>query len=283
MTSKLKTILILFFLNTIVFGQNKPEEIHFLNEFNWKEYELVDISTKKEFLSRTNEFNEFFKSGLYTKHSILNDLHTTDLNGNGRNDIVFDGLSGGEPRRIAIYINEKDGFTKVFDDFQKILKLKFQDNKLSQIWIENRGCCGDPIVELKTYNVSYDNTLPRFEKVIQSRYFSDCSSKLPEKKFDKPKKIEVQNDSYNIRFAPEINNSSDYCWDQITGNIIGSLRKGQIGFSLGESIDDTGRIWWFSAFPPETEIEDCFFYQHGILEDWALGWISSRFVKIIEE
>ena len=267
----------------MVFGQNRQEEIQFLNEFNWKDYELIDIDTKKEFLSRTNEFNEFLEYGLYTKQSILNDLHTIDLNGDGKSDIVFDGLSGGEPRRIAIYINETDDFTKVFDDFQKILKLKFQDNKLSHIWIENRGCCGDPMVELKTYNVLYDNKLPQFEKIIQSRYFSDCSSRLPEKKFDKIIKFEVQNDTYNIRFAPEINNSNDDCCDQITGNIIGSLKKGQIGYSLGESIDETGRIWWFSAFPPETEIEDSFFYKHGILEDWALGWISSRFVKTIEE
>ena len=283
MTAKLIVFLFLLIWNSKVYSENRPKEIQFISEFEWENFELADMKTKIDFLSKAKEFNNLIENGLYTRESLLNDLHVIDLNGDGQNDIVFDGLSGGEPNRIAIFINERATFLKVFDDYQKILKIEFQSDKLNQIWIENRGCCGDPMVQLKSYKVSYDNSVPKFEKIIQSRFFNDCSAIRPKEKFEVVIKFEVMNDNYNIRFSPEINNENEYCWDQITGNILGSLTKGQKGFALGEYLDETGRIWWFSAFPPDTNIENSFYYNHGISEDWALGWISSRYVQIVTE
>lgn len=283
MTVKLIVFLFLLIWSSIVYSENRPKEIQFNSEFKWERFELADMKTKVDFLSNSKEFNDLIENGLYTRESLLNDLHVIDLNGDGQNDIVFDGLSGGEPHRIAIYINERATFLKVFEDYQKILKIEFQSDKLNKIWIENRGCCGDPMVQLKTYKVSYDNSVPKFEEIVQSRYFNDCSAIRPKEKFEDVIKFEVTNDNYNIRFSPEINNENEYCWDQITGNILGSLTKGQKGFALGEFIDETGRTWWFSAFPPDTNIENSFYYNHGISKDWALGWISSRYVRIVTE
>jgi hypothetical protein len=46
--------------------------------------------------------------------SLRKDLHSIDVNGDGKDDLIFDGQSSGEPRIIEIFISAGTTYKKVF-------------------------------------------------------------------------------------------------------------------------------------------------------------------------
>ena len=162
------------------------------------------------------------------------------------------------------------------------MKTESNNGKISGIYIDESACCGDPISTLKYYQINYKNTVPTFNKVIESRYFSEYNNSLPKKQFDKPIKFRIDNENYSLRYAPEINDTSASSWNDLKGNVIGVIRKNEIGYALGKATDSTGRVWWFSAFAPNTKFSSLFNSESEDNNYWKLGWISSKYVTEIE-
>jgi hypothetical protein len=118
------------------------------------------------------------------------------------------------------------------------------------------------------------------------QYLNNNIEQYPSTYFEKLIKFEVLNDNYNIRFAPVIDDTTEvwYCGEPQNGNSMGKIKSGSIGYALAEKVDSSGRVWWFVALEPDSEIIDSLYYDNDIRSDsYRLGWISSRFVKMIDE
>jgi hypothetical protein len=153
------------------------------------------------------------------------------------------------------------------------------------LYIRDGGCCCDYIGINKVFSVDYSAALPKISPINKMQYINNSVEKYPSRYFERPIKFEVLNNKYNIRFSPVIDNTTEvgYCGMEITGNSLGKLKSGSVGYALAESVDSTGRVWWFVAIDPTSEIYESIYYNDTIIPNtYKLGWISSRFVKMIE-
>jgi hypothetical protein len=257
------------------------------NEFDWSKIEKQksDLKAKliKDFPNEFEYYRQVRDIGPNMK-DLDSCLHVIDFNNDRLDDLIFDGWSGGEPRLISIFINNGKSFDKVFTDYQGIHKMIFQDNKVSKLYIQDWGCCCEYIVRNKIYSVNNNSKLPKIQLINQLQYIE--RTEFPVKYFDKPIKFEVSNNNYKIRFSPVIDDTTEvgYCGELRNGNWLGKIKSGTLGYALSEKSDTTGRIWWFVAIVPDSQLSESLYFD--IKEEsksYKLGWISSRYVKRIEE
>jgi|SRR5690554_2363770 len=280
----MKHILIFIFISTnfLVYSQ----EINLSKEFLWPENENMNSALIEKFIDLTpQEFQNYRLNEPYslTISDLTKALHIIDLNNDGLDDIIFDGLSGGEPRQISIFINNGHSFDKVFTDYQQISSLKFDQGVLSEIQIKDWACCDGFTETYRLYDVSYIKGAFKFIFIESFMYLDNTT--LPEFYWTERKKIKVLNDKYNIRFSPQIDDSTEvyYDWRPTYGNTVGKLEKNTIACAISESTDLTGRIWFFVAIYPEYDIQESYLFNHkDEIRSYKCGWISSRFVEIQE-
>ena len=292
-------LMMLFLLKAFIgFGQ---VDLFFplTEEFDWTSIEKQNLEFKRMFIKNHPEEFEYYKlNDEYTPSlsDLENHLHIIDFNGDGLDDIIFHGESGGEPIEISIFINTGDSFVKIFTEEQQIHKIVFENGKVHKLYIQDDGCCCADIGINKIFTVDYSSKLPKINLITEMQYIkwrfnthsdnNDNNAEYPSHYFDKPIKFEILNDKYNIRFSPFIDGSTEFAhcgqfWD---GNSVGKIKFGSIGYALAEKTDSTGRIWWFVAMDPNSVIYESIYYDDKISPNsYKLGWISSRFVKKIEE
>ena len=250
-------------------------------QFEWAKLEKQDQELKTRFLKNLPDDFEF-----YTQYGNMSNLeaslHVVDFNGDGLNDIIFNGYLGGEAEYIIIFINTGQSFTKIFTEIQTFHKVVFENGKVQKMYIQDGGCCCEYLLTNKIFSVDYSSDFPKINLISQMQYLNNSVEEYPSSYFEKPIKFEVLNDKYNIRFSPVIDDTTQvwYCGEPQNGNSLGKIKSGSIGYALAEKVDSTGRIWWFVALHPNSGIYEPIYYND---EDYKLGWISSRFVKEITE
>lgn len=280
--------------NSVVCEQSKIEKNHFdlffplKKEFEWANIEKQNHILKAEFIkNHPNEFEYYRYETEYmpTLSNLEEHLHIIDFNDDGLDDIIFDGYSGGEPMEISIFINTGNSFVKIFTEYQKIHKIIFENGKIQRLYIQDDGCCAESVGINKFFHVDYSSKLPKVNKINEVQYILD-RTEYPNKYFEKPIKFEILNNNYNIRFSPVIDDTTEvyYRGESGTGNSLGKIKSGSIGYALAEKIDLTGRIWWFVVMNPKSEIYESLYYDEQYRPNtYKLGWISNRFVKEIKE
>jgi hypothetical protein len=283
-TTKSKLIIVLLILNCLaVFSQ--PELLFPLkNEFSWKDVEKTNDALKNTFVNHLPKELEYYKQVEDSRTKILKSLHVIDFNNDGLDDLVFDGWGGGEPDKISIFLNNGKSFVHLFTDLQGIHKLVTDHRKVVKLYIQDWGCCCEVITTNKIYNVNYSSGIPKFELQSQMQFMNQ--GELPVSYFDRPIKFSILNNDYNIRLAPLIDDTTEvyYCGLPRKGNGLGKLSAGTIGYGLSQKTDSTGRVWWFVAITPETVIKESMFHDSkDEPRDYKLGWISSRYIKKLEE
>jgi hypothetical protein len=172
---------------------------------------------------------------------------------------------------------------------QGIVKLDWQEGRLSRIYIRDWGCC-DAVLEFhKIYDISYDKkSNPTFKQIYQGIVIYEA--KLPDSILDTPLRFEVLNQAYNIRSAPEKDDTSYQHWNNdggdvkgitYTGNIIGKLVKGSRGMALAKAVDASGREWLYVEIDNDYLLANDVIYIENKFPSKLKGWISSRFVKML--
>ena len=259
------------------------------NEFDWARIEKKNDELKKKFIEREPDELEYF-------YNIDDDdgFHIVDFNGDGLDDIVFQGYSMfTDIKHIIIFINIGESFVNIFDDYQEIYKMLFQNGKVHRLYIKDdgNGCCCNYIGTNKIYTVDYTYELPKINLINKMQYidtsnYNEIKAMYPSKYFDKYIKFKVLKNNTIIRFSPLINDTTEfgYCGNFQNGNSLGKIKSGSIGYALAEQVDATGRVWWFVAISPNAEIYNSMYYSEKTKPNtYKMGWISSRFVKIIDE
>ena len=284
----------LFVLNTLIgFGQ---VDLFFplTKEFEWTSLEKQNQELKEKFIKEHIDEFEYYRTNekyMPTMSDLENCVHIMDFNGDGLDDIIFNGTLGTEPDYVVIYINTGKSFVKIFEETQKIHKMVFENGKVSRLYIQDNGCCCETIGTNKIFNVDYSCELPKINLLSQMQYLNNRATyngvaQYPSNYFEKLIKFEVLNDRYNIRFSPILDDTTEvcHCGEPANGNSLGKIKSGSIGYALAEKTDSTGLIWWYVAMSPNTELyESLYIGLQYRPNDYRIGWISSRFVKKIDE
>jgi hypothetical protein len=112
---------------------------------------------------------------------------------------------------------------------------------------------------------------------------------VPSDRLDRPVRFRISNDRYNMRTDPEILelNENEVLFTPIQGqHISATFVAGDTGTAVAESEDDTGRTWWLVIMNqmPDSQYPTIFYEGNNSTDFYRpVGWISSRFVEIMEE
>ncbi|HVX50283.1 MAG TPA: hypothetical protein VHB48_08990, partial [Chitinophagaceae bacterium] len=210
--------------------------------------------------SLPGEFGAYRKKEEYspTLNDLYGKLHFMDLNGDGNNDVIFEGQSGGEPQEVEIYMFTNGRYVKVLEEYEGVLLMTFKNNRLVKIVVSNWGCCDDYINFDKTFDVSINKEgALHFTLVLQTA--SAFQGTLPDSLFETPVAFEVLNDACKLRSRPVLDDTSYEPWNEAdsvrgTGNTLARLPQGARGLALGKHTDDTGREWWYAEFDENIDL-----------------------------
>ncbi|MBW4889921.1 hypothetical protein KXQ82_09345 [Mucilaginibacter sp. HMF5004] len=254
-------------------------------KFEWKDIEKRDDELKNSFMKvaqsfLTDEYRVYNLSFDPRIDEFKKALHVVDFNGDGKNDLIFDGDSGGEPKEIAFILNTGKGFKIIFKDFQGVDRIDFESSKVSRLYIKDWGCCAAHMTFNKIYTVSFMNNIPKFKLIYFTGHHQDTY--FPKEYFDKPIKFCVLDDHYKIRTKPMIDDTCKtfISGEPLKGDAVGELAKGSNGRAIASQTDNTGRIWWLVEMDVKSKVKSDVFYDDDDKHPASkMGWISSRFVK----
>ncbi|MDI1233462.1 MAG: hypothetical protein PSX81_04205 [bacterium] len=278
------TCLILIF---VVFKMDAQNRYDFNHAFDWEEVEKWNPKLIEKFIQLTPKEFEYYrtKEAYYPNlDSLKKVLHVVDLNGDNLDDIVFAGQTFGEPKEVSLFVNTGKSFKKVFRDLQGLLKMEFTGGILSQLNIEDWGCCADYRTFVKFYKVRLEKGELKFE--LQNNFQYLQNTQLPTMYSDTVKQIRILNDLYNLRTTPLVDDSTitGYEGQEVKGNVLGKIPKGAMALVLAQEVDSTGRVWYFVAILPAYVLKQTVFFDADTAPQYhKCGWISSRFVEEISK
>lgn len=246
----------------------------FEKKYDWSKIETkIDDEQKSQIVNNLkSQFDYFFDSDYYAKR-FEEKLHFTDINNDNRIDVIFNGWSGGEPDITRFFIQTDNGFEKWFEVLQNPLNINIVDNQINEIIAIDYGCCDSYQVTISKYKVT-----DKLNLVSQTSYinWTDMNGTTIE-----PIKFEIIRDTYFIRDSPKIDNETENERFETKGNSIGEFIKGQKGIAYKSKEDSTGRVWWLMESEPLDSLQNSYFYNESKIKTSFIGWISSRYVKTI--
>ncbi len=258
--------------------------------FSWKGIEKPGSTVKNLFIKQVptlmkHEY-EFYDNEYNPESKFVENCRVLDINNDGNDDVIYTGSTGGEGRKIVIFLNINSTFKKVFEQTGFTVKLDFREKKIWRIYISDQGCCDDWMDFNWIYELDYTHNTPEFKVAYLTGNVDD--NFFPQKYFKNPVYFEVLNNDYKVRNSPVINDIDDkrggYGGTHFIGNNIDTLKRGTKGRAIAAQTDNTGRVWWLVEIDRDyNEYGNLF---HRPLEDSIhkasrMGWISSRFVKKI--
>jgi hypothetical protein len=222
-----------------------------------------------------------------TLDSLANDLHFIDVNADGKTDVIFDGQGPGEGRLIEIYMRNAKGYKKLLSEYQGIAKIDWERTRIKRLYIYDWGCCDAYTQTNRILELNFDQLAPAVKQIYQSICVYRNNQPEPDSLFQQPIRFEVLNDKYNIRCEPKVDDTTLFLWHfeqdkpKKPGNTIGILSKGSMGTAFGKRTDATGRVWWYAEIDLPYKPDRDVFYIGNKFPTHVVGWVSSRFVKVL--
>lgn len=272
-------LFISFFLN--LFGQkNIIDELYHKDEINWDNIIIYLPDTVKKRIVENNEHLKF-----YTKYSYISyqNFKFTDFNNDQKLDAILYYTIPGLARGLCLFINNGSEYEQIFHEGGKLLKVE-RETPISPIYIQITTVTNTDFPYTDKYTelcfIPIDGEFKFFKKSV----LNYDKVVLPEKKkFFIP--FIVENEKYRLRASPEIiDGKMDHPYN--LGNVIAEFTTGDKGYALTDSVDNTGRVWWFVMMENniDKDIKEFLHIDKNQEEQTKMstfGWISSRYVKVI--
>jgi hypothetical protein len=259
---------------------------HSDSTFSWKIYEKQNDALKQQFITHhPTDLDDVFKA--YKEFEpdmkwLNNAIHIMDVNGDGTDDVFYEGRSGGEADMAVIYLNTGSKFKKVFLTGQSVKKLEFKHGKLSLIYVRDPGCCASYMIFDKIYKVSYKGNIPAFKRIDLTGFYR--RTKLPSEYLPNPIRFITVVDSCKLRTAPVVANTDTLglAGELHPGNDVGSIGKGSAGRAIAKTKDHEGYQWFLVEMKANSVISGNVFYDdpdEGT--SCKLGWINAKDIKLL--
>lgn len=266
--------LLIFFYSYNLYGQS------FKDSFDWEKYS-IEIENQKKILEILKidhwlvAFLEDYPFNYLDNKEVLDRFRFYDFSGDGNLDIIYHGPSGAESF-ITLFLQKVDNCYKE--------SLSFYGRPIEIVQpLPNYPAVIKMLESSNTFD-SFHSIQLFFPLIDENELSYSLSSKLnyydgtffPEE-YKITKRFEVINELYNVRSTPFIgDNKSD--------NVVAVVNSGTQGFAISTKIDETGREWFFVLIKSDENIVESKIYGGINNEDdfSILGWLSSRFVKVID-
>jgi hypothetical protein len=205
-------------------------------------------------------------------------LFYVDINGDGENDILYSGPTGGESDIVRIYLCKPGGFELIFEDFQYITMWTLKNKRLTAIQTGDIGCCDEYLWFTRNYQVNWENTNPdviRGKQTVWYRY-----TELPLRFLDEPVPFQAAADTLLLRASAARLNEPFNPVLETFGNIIAKYRTKCRGTILAKKLTGKTDEWYFVEIFPDVMPSASILYNTDKLPTFVRGWISGLSISV---
>jgi len=269
------------FISTTVYSQDF-NYFDYRNKLDWNLWEQNKVTPellKSNFeVIKDNPWNDI--------NSVLKNqisFHLFDTDCDSISELIYCGWNGNEGEMVIIYKNDKGKFRETQRFYGAIFEIRKNETNQIRFIVAEFSCCGGYVDHVVTFDYS---TKKQLFEVVNSIAKIDLTI-LPTDWID-PIKFEIRNTPYFLRYSPEIKKGpkdGEYDFDAIQGqNISAIYNSGDTGTVYAKSTDSTGRVWWFVIMDRNPEKGKSLYTEgsNKFNKFKPIGWISSRFLDIIE-
>ncbi|PZR22013.1 MAG: hypothetical protein DI539_06570 [Flavobacterium psychrophilum] len=267
---------------------NESDSIKLEKYFQWyekhertgyKEYDtltLQKIESEKDtiilntFISEHPEILQNYEYEDNPSKKLLEHLHLIDINGDNKNDIVFQGYWEGEPQITQLFIQSNNGYRKIFTQYQYIHSLVFKDKKLTSFKMANPGCCADPQFVEHEYIVSYSDKFSVFKLNKSIGYY--IGMEKPKHKFDSEKEFNITVNNAALRVDSYILDNVEHPMYGPGGNVISKYKKATKGKAIAYKTEGD-KSWIYAIMPLKDGFSFYDFNEQKGIPSYTYGWI----------
>lgn len=252
----------------------------FEKRFDWSPYEQVSTEILK---SNFKLFEEKPYSELQHLLDNKDKFHLLDIDNDQVNEVVYNGWNGGEGEMVVIFKLTDNQLVEVENFYGRILAIRKNEMNQTRFIVYDFACCAGYVDHLQTFDFNPKTNLFEIQSALAKINYTD----IPEVWLE-PFRFEIQKTPYNLRYSPEIlkvRAQDSPFYDPIKGeNIAAIFQAGNKGTAYAESIDSTGRLWWFVAMDEMPKSGEVIYYDgNNDFENYQpIGWISSKYVEILK-
>jgi len=204
-----------------------------------------------------------------------NHLRILDINADGEKDIIYSGPTGGEAQEVILALRSGKSYKKILTIEQGIVKVDWENNRVSKIYSHDWGCCASINLINSVYSFKYDtNDYPDIKKIFQSIEYEFMLKPL--EYFEKPIVFKTNINGSALRYSPVVDDTS-YFFDDRIGNKIGLVNNGAFGKAYGLQKDKLGNSWWYVIINPNQITNQKILYMKDLdYPTHVIGWLKSN-------
>ena len=251
---------------------------------NLKRFSVSQPGKKIEsFLSKQlSQFPQFTNDSVpkFSIKDLKKCLYPVDINGDKLPDMIFSGFSGGESDIVRIWLNRKDSFELIFEDYQYISKFIMSGNKLVEMQTGDPGCCANYLYFTRDYKVEEGKNEPVFVKGKQTVAYQYTEEPLTY--YPLPIPFIARTDTMLLRASAAQQNEPFNPNLDTFGNIIAKYRSKARGVVLAYKSNGKGNDWFFVEISPSVAPSASILYDIDKIPTFIRGWVSGRAIQLVQ-
>jgi hypothetical protein len=205
-------------------------------------------------------------------------LYPVDINHDKLADMIFSGPDGGGSEIVRIWLNRRDSFELIFEDYQYISKFTRTGDKLTAMQTGDIGYGGNYLYFTRDYRVEYEKDEPVFIKGKQIVTYKHTEEPL--KYYPQPIPFVSKADTLLVR-ASSAQQNEPFIPDLDTfGNIVAKYRTKSRGLALAYKSNGKGNDWFFVEFSPFASPSASILYDIDRMPTFIRGWVSGQAIQL---
>jgi hypothetical protein len=255
------------------------DKIEYLKEPEYNPTILADNEKNRDTLFLQNFLTMYFDSVKlydefpYQPKDLIKYLYAIDFNSDNLLDVFYQGPTGGEQSITRVFLNEGDRYKKVFTDYQDIVDMTFEKNKLVSFILFNPGCCADPQTVEYNYEITYKKNEPVFSLNTTIGYLR--LTEKAENSFNPAQEFTITADRSNLRKECYFLDDIEHPVNGSRGNITATYKRGAKGKAIGFKNDHENE-WIYVLMDPASRIEHCDFSTFMAQPTYIYGWTLKK-------